>query len=134
MTTRDDLVSRWSCDEKRTGKNWNCRNPFGCHCREITAHRNALEAKDAEIARLTADIETMNLNHRQMAKQMADLGRLLAIETERCARVAVDRSERERSFQVAYMKNEKPAQSAEHCYGRVVADNIAAAIRGGAKP
>lgn len=32
-----DLISGWTCDEKdRSG----CRNPKGCHCREITALRH----------------------------------------------------------------------------------------------
>lgn len=30
----DKLISGWSCDERNRSE---CRNPRGCHCREITA-------------------------------------------------------------------------------------------------
>jgi hypothetical protein len=39
-----DLVSGWSCDERNRSA---CRNPHGCHCREITALRTVPKAKAA---------------------------------------------------------------------------------------
>lgn len=35
-------VSGWSCADRKRG---DCVNPFGCHCREITSLRAALQAE-----------------------------------------------------------------------------------------
>jgi hypothetical protein len=37
-------VSGWSCDERNRKA---CRNPHGCHCREITALRAMTEIRKA---------------------------------------------------------------------------------------
>lgn len=43
-----ELVGGWSCDERNRAE---CRNPHGCHCREITALRNTVEYWRAESRR-----------------------------------------------------------------------------------
>jgi len=51
-----DLVSGWSCDERdRTV----CRNPHGCHCREITALLSRTEPQG-----VPHPDETVNFNGR----------------------------------------------------------------------
>lgn len=77
MTTRDDLVGRL-----REAHANSQQRVFGSHIFEEAA--SALEAMKAEIARLRDEIETADRNHRQMAKQMAELGRQLAA----CQRIA----------------------------------------------
>jgi len=52
----DDLVRRWSCDQDNRGAR-NCRNPYGCHCREITASATAIEEARAEIERLKVEAD-----------------------------------------------------------------------------
>lgn len=53
VESRDDLVGKWSCEE-RSRKN--CRNPFGCHCREITSLVSARESDAKRIAELEAEL------------------------------------------------------------------------------
>lgn len=48
---------------------------------------------------------------------------------EAAAKVAEERSAREKALQVACIRTAQPEKSSEYCYGRVVADNIASAIR-----
>lgn len=48
-----DLVNGWSCDERNRSA---CRNPHGCHCREITA----LRGRPAESARLIEALNKVN--------------------------------------------------------------------------
>ncbi len=104
----DDLVNGWPCDDRR--RDSGCRQPYGCHCREITSLRSVIEAQAAENERLRIAagdarekyatsyfravesrtawraraeqaeraLDVANANHRQMSKQMADLGRALA--------------------------------------------------------
>lgn len=117
MTTRDDLVSRL-----REAHANSQQRVFGSHIFEEAA--SALEAMKAEIARLRDEIETADRNHRQMAKQMAELGRQLAAETERCACIAQDN--RQHSNQIVMRTLEAESAYEEAC------DDIAAAIRGGA--
>lgn len=50
----EDLVNGWSCDQRHRGDG--CRDPHGCHCREITAQAASLAAKDKEIERLRSGI------------------------------------------------------------------------------
>lgn len=42
-----EQTSAWSCHERNRAE---CRNPDGCHCREITSLLARIDAKDAEIA------------------------------------------------------------------------------------
>jgi hypothetical protein len=48
---------------------------------------------------------------------------------EEAAKIAENIEQRDAAFQVAYIKAGKPEDAAEHCYGRVVASRVAAAIR-----
>lgn len=105
MTTRDDLVSR------------------------LRKHHEAMLGPDylesaARIERLQNELDVADKNHRQMAKQMAELGRQLAAETERCACIAQDN--RQHSNQIVMRTLEAESAYEEAC------DDIAAAIRGGA--
>ena len=83
-----------------------------------TRAATALTGARAEIERLTAD-------RNQMMKQVAELGRQLAAETERCACIAQDN--RQHSNQIVMRTLEAESAYEEAC------DDIAAAIRVGAK-
>lgn len=120
MTTRDDLVGRL-----REAHANSQQRVFGSHIFEEAA--SALEAMKAEIARLRDEIETADRNHRQMAKQMAELGRQLAAETERCALIA------ENAF--GGKAHTYASENADLYRGQDMAcQRIAAAIRGGGRP
>lgn len=106
MTTRDDLVGRLR------------NNHFAGMETMREFALSIIEAMNAEIARLTAD-------RNQMMKQVADLERQLAAETERCACIAQDN--RQHSNQIVMRTLEAESAYEEAC------DDIAAAIRGGAK-
>lgn len=60
----DDLLSGWSCDDQSQQKRLGCRNPHGCHCREITSLVNAKATATAEIARLEARVKELEGNQR----------------------------------------------------------------------
>lgn len=76
----DDLVNRWSCDQDNRGAS-NCRNPYGCHCREITANATALEEARAVIERLRANVTRLTANpadHRYWEGRWRDADRELS--------------------------------------------------------
>jgi hypothetical protein len=115
MTTRDDLVSRLL---------FAAENTEGClysQRKMLKEAASALEAKDAEIARLTATNTELVRQVAYLGDRISDLERQLAEETERCARVADGVAER---------AEESGSQWIGH---RTIPKAIAAAIRGGAK-
>ena len=84
---------------------------------------SALEAMNAEIARLTAD-------RNQMMKQVADLERQLAAETERCAEIADCFADQ---YDAITFTSTIAEQVAALRAKEQAANEIADAIRGGAK-
>ena len=117
MTTRDDLVSlaRNFIDNQDAG--------IGDAWALIEELADAIEANGAEIAMLTAD-------RNQMMKQVAELRRQLAAETERCARIC-DQIRNNAERRAADHKNDEARNSAlDKMVGAI---ECAAAIRGGAK-
>jgi hypothetical protein len=46
----------WSCEEKGIG---NCKQPYGCHCKEITSQSTRITALEQENARLKLEHEAI---------------------------------------------------------------------------
>jgi septal ring factor EnvC (AmiA/AmiB activator) len=96
MTTRDDLMSelrkieaRLMASNETKADAWD----IGLAIEQLTASATALEAKDAEIARLTAANSELDEKWRYWQSRadtnesrISDLERQLAKETERCAK------------------------------------------------
>lgn len=92
-----------------------------------------IEAAEARVRELEAQLaavraECAKTSNSYLARAEA-AERALAKAYERAAQVCDERSKREADFQVASIRTDRPEKAAEYCYGRVVADAIAAAIR-----
>lgn len=54
----------WSCEHN--SKRGNCRNPYGCHCREITGQVARIAALEAELAEAKAERDDYQAQHKEL--------------------------------------------------------------------
>jgi hypothetical protein len=126
MTTRDDLVSRLRAPRLGYGADLAIELDDLC---QLAA--SAFEAKDAEIAGLTATNTELVRQGAYLGDRITDLERQLAEETERCAQIAESgRDHMLRTAQRDEVKHVKHAVDAANIAAGAL-NEIAAAIRGG---
>ena len=98
----DDLVNGWPCDDRR--RDSGCRQPYGCHCREITSLRSVIEAQAAENERLriaAGDAREKYATSYFRAVESRTAWRARAEQAERALAEAVELIDQLSSFQIS---------------------------------